>query len=454
MCHATQVRTGDLASRVREVALATAVVAVLCLGLPLAVTARILVVDDERAEVERIAVTTAASLSVDPPTAQDPPELPRQEGQVTLAYYDAQGRRVVGAGPVASDQVVDRAAAGTVTADGGARTLALTSGAGVVAAAPVTDGSTVVGVVRAASEASAIWTRTLLAWAGLAAACVLAVALSLVLARRSAARLGAPVDLLRVTAVAIGSGDLSRRAPASGIRELDEVGQALSMTAMRLSELLQRERALGAAASHQLRTPVMRLQLLLDSARHTPAAPGRQDQADVIEEAALEAHHLGTQLEELLRLTREGAGAESRREALDLPTVLEQVRQRYEVVAAGQQRRLVVGLDGDLPAVSGSASAIGHAVDVLVDNALRHGRGMVRVWARETVGTVAIDVIDEGLGFDNRSTQGEAGAHPPPNGLGLSLAAVLVEAQSGRLILPRPGAGSRISIMLSPRSDA
>lgn len=454
VCHATNVRTDDLASRVRGVALRTAVLALLCLGLPLAVTARVLVVDDEGTEVERIAVTTAARLSVDPPSAQDPPELPRQEGQVALAFYDDRGRRIVGGGPAPGDRVVDRAAAGTVATDGGALTRGLSSRAGVVAAAPVTDGSTVVGVVRAASDASAIWARTLVAWAGLTAACLLALALSLALARRSAARLGAPVERLRDTAAAIGAGDLARKTPTSGIRELDEVGEALSTTAMRLSELLRRERALGAATSHQLRTPVMRLQLLLDSARHTPAAPGQGARDDLIEEAAQEAQNLRTHLEELLQISRAGSAADSSRDTLDLPTLLDQVHQRHDVIAADQQRRLVVGLDSGLPPVCGSTPAIGHAVDVLVDNALQHGQGTVRVWALETVGTVAIDVSDEGPGFSTGADRGPDEAQASSRSLGLSLAAALVQAQAGRLILPGADTGARVRILLSPRSDA
>lgn len=451
MCHASDVRNDDLASRVRSVALATAVVAVLCLGLPLAVTARVLVVNDEGTEVERIAVTTAAQLSIDPPTADDLPELPQQEGQVDLAFYSPQGQRVVGTGPDVSDQVVDRAAAGSVGAQGGGWTLALPGGTGVSAAAPVTDGSSVVGVVRAASDASALWVRTLLAWAALGTACLIAVAISLVLARHSAARLGGHVARLRMAALAIGDGDLSRASPSSGIRELDEVGHALSATALRLSDQLQRERALGAATSHQLRTPVMRLQLLLDSARQSPDSTEQPDPADLLDQACQEAQNLRTQLEELLQLNRAGPAADNTGEALDLRSMLDQVHQRYDVLAAEQQRRLVVGLDSGLPPVTGSASAIAHAVDVLVDNALKHGQGTVRIWARETVGTVAIDISDEGAGFNAADHKGPDQA--TPQSLGLSLATALIEAQSGRLILPGPGKAPRVSIMMSPSPD-
>ncbi|WP_147454159.1 sensor histidine kinase [Tessaracoccus antarcticus] len=441
-------RTKDLAFRVREVALSTAVVAVLCLGLPLALTIRVLVFDDQAKEVEQIAVTTAAKLSVDPPTALDRPELPRQASQIDLAFYGPQGQRIVGTGPNGADPVAKRAAGGVVATQGGPWTLAL-SGPAVIAAAPVTDGSTVVGVVWVSSDAAPIWLRTLGAWAALVSICLVALAASLALARRSAARLGDSVERLRDTAVAIGDGDLSRCSPPSGILELDEVGEALTTTAMRLSELLHRERALGAAASHQLRTPLMRLQLLLDSADITLGGSGQPDRADLIREAAHEVQTLRTQLEELLSLTRERSENDHERHALDLAAVLEQVCQRHNAIAAAHERRLVVGLDEGLPAVVGSTSAVGHALDVLVDNAVQHGQGTVRVWARETVGTVAIDVTDEGQGFAARTDDEQTGSQSSA-GLGLGLAAALVQAQSGRLVLPGAGHAPCVSIILSP----
>ena len=449
MCHSTKVRTNGLASRVRAVARSTAIVAVLCLGLPLALTARIVIVDDELSEVERIVVSTAAGLSVDPPTSQDAPELPRQEGGVELAFYSTQGRRVVGSGPVDGASLVTRAAGGIVTSEGGTWTLALTSGAGVLAAAPVTDGATVVGVVRASSASSAIWGRTLLAWAALALACSFAMAVSLFLATRSAARLGATVDQLRVTAEAIGAGDLSRTAQHSGIREFDDVGKALSATAMRLSDQLRRERALGAATSHQLRTPVMRLQLLLDAAQQRHSSTSDASGRDLVGEAAAEAQNLRAHLEGLLRLSREGASDDNSLNALDLPALLDQVHRRYDAVAGELQRRIVIGLDHDLPAITGSAAAISHALDVLVDNAIQHGEGTVRLWARQTVGTVAIDVSDDGPGFSTY-TEAQHDVHASHRGLGLDLARALVEAQGARLILPGPGASSRVTIILSP----
>jgi signal transduction histidine kinase len=107
-----------------------------------------------------------------------------------------------------------------------------------------------------------------------------------------------------------------------------------------------------------------------------------------------------------------------------------------------------------------SAAAVTHALDVLIDNSLKHGRGEVTVSA-EQVGTgVVLKVADEGTtGIVDAAPTG-AGRPPPGgdvnpaaptgerHGIGLALARALIEADGGRLQLPEWGAPSVFSIVL------
>jgi anti-sigma regulatory factor (Ser/Thr protein kinase) len=92
-----------------------------------------------------------------------------------------------------------------------------------------------------------------------------------------------------------------------------------------------------------------------------------------------------------------------------------------------------------------------HALDVLVDNALRHGAGEVRIDHTVTETTVTISVTDEGPGFSTPTTQTEpASPHDDVSlhGLGLPLARRLVETLPGRLTIARAAPHPQIDIVV------
>ena len=80
------------------------------------------------------------------------------------------------------------------------------------------------------------------------------------------------------------------------------------------------------------------------------------------------------------------------------------------------------------------ADAIGHIVDVLLDNALRHGVGVVTVSVGQPGDMIVVDVADEGaapLAQDPFAESGSDSAH----GIGLRLARTLAESAGGSLHL-------------------
>ncbi|HEV7656926.1 MAG TPA: HAMP domain-containing sensor histidine kinase [Mycobacteriales bacterium] len=420
-------------SRIQWVGALAAALAIGLFGVPLAVSVVVLFRADERGELDRVADTTAVRVAPVLAAGRPLTELPRAEEDMHVAVYGLQGQRLLGDGPAVADGPVQQAVGGA-TAGG--------SDAGdFVVAIPVTSGSRVVGVVRAASAQSRVWLQVGLTWlamAGLAAAAIAAAAL---LARRQSRRLADPLERLATAAQTLGDGDFTVRLAPAGIPEIDAAASALTRTAERLGDLVGRERAFSADASHQLRTPLTGLRLRLET-----ALDGDADLRGAVEGALTTADRLERTIDELLALARDAPHA---RTPADLPAVLAELESSWSGPLAAAGRSLQITLQPELSGTRASAAAVRHILDVLLANAQGHGAGMVSIVVREADTAIALDVTDEGPGvaepeelFRRRTSRGAG------HGIGLALARALAEAEGGRLLLSRPGPGPVFTLLL------
>lgn len=417
--------------------------AVVLFGLPLSYVLYKLTFDDEHRELDRSALRTALAASATLPTSGRVILPPEPDPEIRRGVYDRSGVRIAGEGPDRGDPAVAGALRGTVedrTVDGH-----------LVVAVPVYDGDRVVAVARAAATRSHLYRKILVAFGGMGGLAVVAGGASYVLSARQARRLAHPlVELERVTEE-LGGGNFAVRAAPSGVAEIDRAGSALNLTAQRLDDLLARERAFNATASHQLRTPLTVMRLGLEQAA---AAADPLVRKEILGSIA-EADRLAATIDDVLTLAR-GSGTTTA--LLDLPAVLEWTRSRWARPLAGDGRELVVEV-ADPPAALASASAVRQILDVLVDNARRHGAGSVRVVARPAAGALAIDVIDEG--HVAQPLIPDLSAHPPAAAtssgetrrLGLWIAASLASAEGGRLVHARTDPSTRLTLLL-PTAEA
>ena len=404
--------------------LGVAVVAVVLFGVPLAIAVQRRNASDSVLELQRIAGAAASQVPTGFADTLSPVVLPTVEPSMRLALYDTEGRLVAGAGPPQADDVVLAVSDGAVH-DGHV-------GDELVVAVPVVHDEQVSGVLRsseAADEAMDRTQRTWLAMAGLAAivAIIAAVAGSLL-----ARHLTRPVQRLRDAAVRLGEGDFTATAPMSGLPELDAAASALSTTGQRLGVLVERERAFSADASHQLRTPLASLRLAIESELVQP----RPDPSIALRDALNDVDRLESTLTHLLALARD---TPSDRRPIDLRLLVDAVDATWRRRLAPLGRAFRVNVDTTTPPVLVSATALSTVIDVLVENAVRHGRGTVTVDAGPARGVAVITVADEGhlygdpdAIFDRRSAQ--AAGH----GIGLALARSLAHAEGARLRLSRP----------------
>ncbi|MEA2443779.1 MAG: hypothetical protein QOJ12_1071 [Thermoleophilales bacterium] len=397
--------------------------AVTVFALPLGFVVGRVYRDDELIRLERTA--TAATVQLDPRAGvTDPVELSPQGG-AQLGFYDTTGHLRSGKGPATADATVRDALINAKVSD--------RTGSGILeVAVPVASNERVIGAMRAARSDAALAKRVRdarLLLAALALAVVLAAAgAALLLARR----LARPLERLGEAARRLGHGDFSVRSPRAGVAELDAVGGALDTTAERLDRLVARERAFSSDASHQLRTPLAALRIELEAealaAGDGDGAATRRalDQVDRLEET----------IDALLAVARD----EQRPvEPLDVRELLDQIGDAWRGALAERARPLRILTDPNVPPVRGDRVVIRQVLDVLVDNALRHGDGVVEVKARAAGGGVAIEVSDEGAGFsgDPERFFARRGSAAEGYGIGLALARSLAAAEGGRLTLDR-----------------
>jgi signal transduction histidine kinase len=426
--------------RIVGLSVLAAVLAITLFGVPLGYAVAQSFLGDEQSEAERVADTAAISVAADLTRGDAPSELAARQGDISVGLYGADGARIGGLGPARADVVVrDAASDGRVSsADDVAGQL--------VVAVPVTDGDRVTGVVRAASAYTTVRWRIVGAWALMLGLGALAVAVTWLLARRQARRLAGPLEALADTAQRLGGGDFSVRTRVSRIPEIDAAGAALDTTARRLGQLLERERAFSADASHQLRTPLTGLRLGLETALELPADTHRAAMATAIESA----DRLERTVEDLLALARD---AERAGVPLPVAELVADWTAAWAPVLAGAGRQLRSDVAADLPVSSASPAAVRQVVDVLLDNAVAHGAGTVTLTVRDAGGAVAIDVADEGDGPpDPELIFRRRGDCATGHGIGLALARSLAEAEGGRLRLARP-APPVFSLLLPARPD-
>lgn len=395
-----------------------AATAVLLFGVPLAVAVQRALTSEAMSSLQRDATRAVSSVPDNTLEAGVGLTVPASSRDTRIGLYDVTGRRVAGSGP-------DRSGLAGRARDG--REHSGREASQLVVVAPVLSDSAVAGSVRAALDLHQLRTQVLRAWGALALLALVVTAVTFLLARRAARRIAEPFEALTAAARTLGSGTFEVALPRSGLREADAAATALQDTARELGQMVTQERDFVRHASHQLRTPLAGLSVVLEQLS--------QD-GDARASVALErARQLERTLDDLL-LVRSPAG----RSTCDPAATAREVVERWRGLSQREIRLRAAEVDD----VAVPAAAVRQALDVLVDNALRHGGGAVTVTVEPLGASVVVEVADEGAGF--------AAAAVP--GTGLRLATGLIQRFGGDLLVRRRSPAPRVALLLPQASSS
>lgn len=216
--------------------------------------------------------------------------------------------------------------------------------------------------------------------------------------------LTAPTVKLRQATRQLAAGDLSTRVGAKMGRRRDELadlGRDFDLMAERIQSLLLAERRLLGDISHELRSPLARLQVALDLATQSADA----ETCKYLERIELESSRVNGLIGHLLILTRlESAGAEARQQPVDLTELVEEIASDADFEASGQDRSVRITKAAKCN-TTGSAELLRSAIENVVRNAVRYTNEGTSVEIALTRERIAPPGTQSTLGHDHKQEQ-------------------------------------------------
>jgi signal transduction histidine kinase len=242
-----------------------------------------------------------------------------------------------------------------------------------------------------------------------------------------------------------GAGKLESRAVEDRSDAIGALALTFNDMAGRIGGLIERQRELLHAVSHEFRTPLARLFFLLDDAQSSAKLEEKDQYLGRIEGSLQDLNDL---VEELLAFVRlEEGGEQIARETVDIASQVADVA----LVVADLRGEIDLQIDCQSPEVMAVPHLFKRAVLNLATNAIRHAQVRVDIRIRCDAGFVEVIVDDDGPGIPVEVREQvfqpffrvDESRHADSGGFGLGLAIVqrIMAVHDGRVIAGESGLG-------------
>ncbi|MGX9146578.1 ATP-binding protein [Mesorhizobium sp. 128a] len=267
-----------------------------------------------------------------------------------------------------------------------------------------------------------------------------------------ASRVQRRLDGIAATMDDVSNGRLDARIPLLGNGDdIDGVSEQVNAALERLASLVDGMRQVSADIAHDLKTPLNRLQMILE------AVVEKTMRGEAIAEDLAEARGESLQINEtfdaLLRIAQIEAGARKARFVdLDLNGVVESIAEIYAGVAEDDGKSLSVNMSQDSRyLVHGDRDLLTQLFANLVENALRHcpSGTIIKLSVTRQGDRVVAEIGDNGPGIPAQEREKvfqrlyrlETSRTTPGSGLGLSLVRAVADLHGASIALEdrRPG---------------
>jgi len=282
---------------------------------------------------------------------------------------------------------------------------------------------------------------------------------AIVLCYALALYLTAPISKLREATQKLAAGDLQTRVASRVVRRRDELADLardFDEMAERIESLITSQQRLARDISHELRSPLARLNVALEIAKQR-STPETQPMLDRIE---AESTRLNDMISRLLTLAKLESGADDYEwTEVDLAELVKDVAADADFEAQAKDRFVEVS-SADQCAVMGSESLLRSAIENVLRNAVRYTseRSVVDVSLAANNGHAVLKVADHGGGVPEEELAnlfrpfyriGESRERKTGGtGLGLAIAERAVKAHKGTITARNSNGGLLIEIGL------